>query len=1024
MKIQLSKVCFGLPMKSFFIDYTVSKKRELPVVKEFVIRLIYSLTSTSLETIQDYFGFTSKEMLAIVDDLQEENLIEWESGKVKLTYYAMSKFTEEDGNLRPTFFEVTDEASPVEFELYSFRMLSTDVRRSGSQDFSVSLNLPDDCYRNLLSKAQNAFDTNFTLFRELVLKEDVFSEIKDLYKINQVSDRFDSTLPLEIEYFVDTESPNILKMEYVSKTVDEWDEDKSMFSLMDSTIQVDMAKDLQESFSEYLEASNDPLLVQYWDDDARTLNLKAVANHYENGLTKLSDNTFMLLGNFYTERNRDILTNRLKGIFAEKPDNSGLIWLTNAESKTWGKTTDLSKLVDEVYGFFDKRKKTSKVILGMTCQSYQESMTLRNNFWKLSDALLMDLPARFGGENAEFMIIPGLMVASLFHAQLDDQRDISFPVGYVSFEPKLISEVSKKLLDWTTQQPKYYDFFEKRDVEEEKKVRNKHFMPILQQNFNREVNDLFNDKVDVELNQSSSFGVNEQSRTSKAHTLGAKAVDTYKPSEFADKNGQMTLSEHGDIGESSLQKLIGSNKPSKLWDIAFYHYSHPDASKMQLDLLSNAGKQSLELIAVHLIQNTVGLASSGHVGVVKKALITGVREKLLELGLIDKIRKGSGITDAESEKIEHQVVMQLLGTSWVMNQIGWLYKLAQTLDIRLDSSNEKPMKMVLQEYAQSKKLQAPQYDVVEITGPQHNQVFSVQCSIENKKAVGSGNSKKKASEDAAIKLFQNLNKAKSTSHSSSVQRIYIRPKDIHKWTKCNNFRVQKEVAQLFGIPPEIKSGVAFVPARLWKEYATSDGGNKTLAQLGINLQQAIISRELIRKCLENDDWSIAQRHAGVSRELVSDDFYNELDWLNTMIWREPFSRRIPSKEQVLYINSVIRALYGLSYLCLFEENFCAPDIDKVMRYRPFKQISESLNKDKYINKSGKDSKTQLQEVAQDLKVPLPIYETTQAEGEEHNQIFEVKCSFNGQLTFGEGTSFKGASQQAAMAMLQKVESKE
>lgn len=482
MKIQLNKVCFGLPMKSFFMDYTVSKKRELPVVKEFVIRLIYSLTSTSLETIQDYFGFTSKEMLAIVDDLQEENLIVWEAGKIKLTYYAMSKFTEEDGNLRPTFFEVTDEAYPVEFELYSFRMLSTDVRRSGSQDFCLSLNLPDECYRNLLNKAQSAFDTNFNLFRELVLKEDVFSEIKELYKINQVSDRFDSTLPLEVEYFVDTESPNILKMEYVSNTVDEWDEDKAMFSLMDSTIQVDTKKDYYESFNEYLEASNDPFLIQYWDDDARTLNIKAIVNHYENELTKLNDDTFMLIGNLYTEGNRDIITGRLKTIFEDKPDNSGLVWLTNAESKTWGKTTDLRKLIDEVYSFFDKRKKTSKVVLGMTCKSYQESMTLRNNYWKLSEAELMDLPTRFGGENSELMIIPGLMVASLFHVQLDDQRDISFPVGYISFEPKFISDVSKKLLDWVMLQPRYNDFFEKNGVKEEQTVRNNFFMPIIQQN--------------------------------------------------------------------------------------------------------------------------------------------------------------------------------------------------------------------------------------------------------------------------------------------------------------------------------------------------------------------------------------------------------------------------------------------------------------------------------------------------------------------------------------------------------------
>lgn len=481
MRIALNKVCFGLPMKSFFMDYTVSKKRELPVVKEFVIRLIHTLSSTTLDTIQGYFGLTNKEILAIIDDLQEENLIEWHEGKVKLTYYAMSKFTEEDGNLRPTFFEVTDETSPVEFELYSFRILSSDVRRSSSQDFNISLNLPDECYRNLLSKAQSAFDTNFNLFRELVLKEDVFSEIKELYKINQVTDRYDATLPLEVEYFIDTESPSTLRMEYASKTVDEWDEDKSFFSIMDSTIEVDVANDQHNSFNDYLAASNDPFLIQYWDDGARTLDIKALVNHYEHGLAKINDDTFMLIGNFYTESNRDLLSYRIKSIFKDKPESSGLIWLTNSESKTWGKTTDLNKLIDEIYAFFDKRKSTSKVVLGMTCNSFQESIALSNNFWKLSNVELLDLPNKYGGEDAEFLIIPGVLVASLFHFKLNDKRGISLPVGYVSFENKVISDVSNNLLNWTILQTSYNDYFEKKDVKEDQKVRNKYFIPILQQ---------------------------------------------------------------------------------------------------------------------------------------------------------------------------------------------------------------------------------------------------------------------------------------------------------------------------------------------------------------------------------------------------------------------------------------------------------------------------------------------------------------------------------------------------------------
>ncbi|MCP5716420.1 hypothetical protein NL319_28250, partial [Klebsiella pneumoniae] len=84
----------------------------------------------------------------------------------------------------------------------------------------------------------------------------------------------------------------------------------------------------------------------------------------EHGLAKINDDTFMLIGNFYTESNRDLLSYRIKSIFKDKPESSGLIWLTNSESKTWGKTTDLNKLIDEIYAFFDKRKSTSKVVLG------------------------------------------------------------------------------------------------------------------------------------------------------------------------------------------------------------------------------------------------------------------------------------------------------------------------------------------------------------------------------------------------------------------------------------------------------------------------------------------------------------------------------------------------------------------------------------------------------------------------------------------------------------------------------------
>ena len=47
------------------------------------------------------------------------------------------------------------------------------------------------------------------------------------------------------------------------------------------------------------------------------------------------------------------------------------------------------------------------------------------------------------------------------------------------------------------------------------------------------------------------------------------------------------------------------------------------------------------------------------------------------------------------------------------------------------------------------------------------------------------------------------------------------------------------------------------------------------------------------------------------------------------------------------------------------------------------------------NEITKDSKTQLQEKMQSLKLPLPEYKTIRVMGKEHDQEFEVQCQFSG-----------------------------
>lgn len=81
----------------------------------------------------------------------------------------------------------------------------------------------------------------------------------------------------------------------------------------------------------------------------------------------------------------------------------------------------------------------------------------------------------------------------------------------------------------------------------------------------------------------------------------------------------------------------------------------------------------------------------------------------------------------------------------------------------LHASAQKDPKSRLQEFAQSKQLPLPEYEVTAITGDEHEQIFSILCTIDNLDitATGSGLSKQVAEQEAATKFLEQLKYLKS-----------------------------------------------------------------------------------------------------------------------------------------------------------------------------------------------------------------------------------------------------------------------
>ena len=87
--------------------------------------------------------------------------------------------------------------------------------------------------------------------------------------------------------------------------------------------------------------------------------------------------------------------------------------------------------------------------------------------------------------------------------------------------------------------------------------------------------------------------------------------------------------------------------------------------------------------------------------------------------------------------------------------------------------------------------------------------------------------------------------------------------------------------------------------------------------------------------------------------------------------------------------------------------------------REFRANFEALDP---LNLTAADYKTALQERLQSLGLPTPQYAIIESLGPDHRRVFQVELRVSGRrLATGQGTTIKGAHQDAARAALESLE---
>ncbi len=196
--------------------------------------------------------------------------------------------------------------------------------------------------------------------------------------------------------------------------------------------------------------------------------------------------------------------------------------------------------------------------------------------------------------------------------------------------------------------------------------------------------------------------------------------------------------------------------------------THRSAGSINNERLEYLGDAVLGMVIAHRLYRRFPQASEGQLSRLRSLLVR--RQTLAEIGAEIQLSKyllmGAGELRAGGQSRDSTLadaVEAILGATYLELGDDAVEKLIDHLFLqRLRKLSleqcEKDPKTRLQEHLQSHNLPLPDYEVTSVSGKQHQQRFSVKCRVRALKmeALGSGLSRRKAEQDAARKMLEEL----------------------------------------------------------------------------------------------------------------------------------------------------------------------------------------------------------------------------------------------------------------------------
>lgn len=213
-----------------------------------------------------------------------------------------------------------------------------------------------------------------------------------------------------------------------------------------------------------------------------------------------------------------------------------------------------------------------------------------------------------------------------------------------------------------------------------------------------------------------------------------------------------------------------------------YQFSNPDLAQLALthrsanarhnERLEFLGDSLLGFIVAETLFSLNPEASEGELSRMRSALVNkhALAAAARSLGLGDYLLLGSGEANSgggDRDSILADALEALIAAIYLdggMDACAAFVKKISESKLGLEetaATERKDAKTRLQEFLQARGKNLPRYEIVEITGAAHEQVFHVSCKLLSfdTEAAGTGSSKREAEQQAAEKIMDALEAA-------------------------------------------------------------------------------------------------------------------------------------------------------------------------------------------------------------------------------------------------------------------------